>query len=227
MTRFNDNVFRGLILLALFFSLLLKSCAADAQRLTYLGYELAASAPSHRLSSNIPQLQDLKIAYTGLRIGGVMATHWAKYKATAGLHYSNASVPHSFDLLTAGLSAQVYLLRMGKVKRPHSFEPYFTTGLQQAKTNYFGTYALADRATNYSKAKETRQGSTYSTQLTTGAGIEYQLENANRSFIHFFSEINYGLPVYGAASSDRFEQTEIRSTWAINLGINFGIAKRR
>lgn len=227
MTRFNDNIFKGILLFVLFLSLLLKSCTAEAQDQTrYFGYEISGSIQSNKVSSNIPQLQNIRIPYAGMRVGGLIATPSVKYKATVGLHYSSASLPYSFDLLTGSVTAQAYLLRMNGIKRVHTFEPYIIGGFQQNQTKYFGTYVFPDRTRNNSKGNEPLQGSTYSTQLTCGAGIEYQLESESGNFIHFFGETNFGLPVYDAATSRPFSETRTQSAWAINFGINFGIARK-
>jgi hypothetical protein len=227
MTRLNDNIFRGWLLLVLFVALLLKSCAADAQeQVKYLGYEISTSLPFTRLSSNIPQLQGMDISYTGLRVGGIVATHCVKYKATIGLHYSSASLPYSFDLFTGSLNTIVYPLKMTSLKPNHTFEPYLLGGLRQGQTKYFGQYLISDPDRNYSKSKEPLLGSTYSTQLVGGVGIEYQLENENNNFIHFFCELNYGNPIHEAASSQAFVGTRMKSSWTVIFGINFGTAKK-
>jgi hypothetical protein len=227
MTRLNDNIFRGTVLMALFVTLLLKSCAADAQeQVRYVGYEISTNLPFTKLVSDIPQLQTMRIQYTGLRVGGVLVTGGVKYKATIGLHYSSAALPYSFDLFTGSLTTLVYPLKMTSVKRAHTIEPYILGGLRQAQNKYFGTYLSSDRDRNYSKSKEPLLGATYSTQVVGGVGIEYQLENENNNFIHFFSELNYGLPIFEAASCRAFAETRMTSSWAITFGVNFGIVKK-
>jgi hypothetical protein len=224
MNRLTDNALKGIFIVVLFFSLLLHSCQADAQKQPrYVGYEVSMSLPSYRVISNIPQISNMYVSYFGMQVGGIMAIPQVKLKATAGLHYSSANLPYSFDLISGNLSAQVYPLRIKNI-RYHTLEPYIVGGINQSQTKYFGTYMNKDERINYSKGDEELQGRTNSTNIMGGVGLEYQLENENQNFIHFFTEFNYMSPLYNSASS-QFEETKFKSSCAVVFGINFGIIK--
>jgi hypothetical protein len=225
MNRLTDNALKGIFIVVLFFSLLLHSCQANAQtQPRYVGYEVSMSLPSHRVISNIPQISNMYVSYFGMQVGGVMAIPQVKLKATAGLHYSSANLPYSFDLLSGSLSARVYPLRIKNI-RYHTLEPYVVGGIHQYHTKYFGTYLSKDEQINYSRGDEKLLGRTNSTMLMGGVGLEYQLENDSQNFIHFFTEFNYGSAINNSASTYEFENTKFKSSCSIVFGINFGIIK--
>ncbi|MBS1506546.1 MAG: hypothetical protein JSS79_07870 [Bacteroidetes bacterium] len=171
--RMNENGIKGMIILAMFIVLSLKSCMLRAQSFSreaidrkiyqrvrawedsvkkakphqkpvYLGGELSLAFPQSDLKSKISQLNGLRMSYIGTNLAGVMGNAIGKLKAQAGLYYSEPSVPYTMTMLQGGLSASVYPLRL-KNRTYHRFEPYLQAGVSYQQTKYFGTYLLSDQ----------------------------------------------------------------------------------
>ena len=145
--RLKENGIKGRVIVILFLFLLLKSCVVKGNAMTchiqgygyeadryllavsakgnsrkadkhlYLGYELALGRPIDTLNGDLVELNRLRVNSLGVTAGGVVAN-----KFTA-LYHSDASLPDTFHLFIGGLSANVYLLRIGDAKY-HNVEPY-------------------------------------------------------------------------------------------------------
>jgi hypothetical protein len=170
--RMRENGIKGMIILAMFIVLSLKSCMLRAQsssrelidrkiylrvqawedsmknlkphkKSVYLGGELSLAFPQSNLKSKISQLNGLRMSYIGTNLGGVLANAIGKIKANVGMYYSEPSVPYTMNMLQGGVSANVYPLRL-KNRTYHRFEPYVQAGVSYQQTKYFGTYLLSD-----------------------------------------------------------------------------------
>lgn len=171
--RMRENGIKGMIILAMFIVLSLKSCMLRAQssremldrkiylrvqawedsvkkvkphhKPVYLGGELSLAFPQSDLKSKISQLNGLRMSYIGTNLAGVMGNAIGKLKAQVGAYYSEPSVPYTMSMLQGGVSASVYPLRL-KNRTYHRFEPYVQTGISYQQTKYFGTYLLSDQS---------------------------------------------------------------------------------
>lgn len=192
-----------------------------ATKLVYLGYEGSFGYTVHALNSNIPQLNKLRVAYIGGTAGGVMANQRGKLKANIGLYYSDDSTPYTFDLFTGSLSANLYLLRLGRIKY-HTLEPYVKGGASLQQIKFFGTYLNTGAQQNFSTSEEELLGKTVTTQFTVGVGAEYQLESDYGDFIHLFAEVVYGIPGVVRSTREVLDQTYVINPVTICVGISFG-----
>jgi hypothetical protein len=192
----------------------------------YLGYELALGTPAYTLKSDLSEFDRLRVTNLGVVVGGVIATTLGKLTGSAGLYYSDASLPYSFDLFTGGLSANVYLLRLGKA-RYHTVEPYFLGGISQQHIKFYGNYLDRTGTRNNSQSEEPYLGKEVTTQFNLGMGAEYQLENDQGDFIHLFAEVAWGIPVATRSTRRIFDRTHIVNPVTINIGIGFGKIKQR
>ncbi|MGE0590244.1 MAG: hypothetical protein AB7O48_16815 [Cyclobacteriaceae bacterium] len=251
--RLEENSIKGLLIVILFLFLSLKSCVAMGQTMAfpdqeygytedryllsdstiektgnplYLGYELALGRPIYTLKSDLTELNQLRVSNLGVIVGGVVANKFGKLKANAGLFYSDASLPYSFDLFTGGLSANVYLLRIGNQKY-RSVEPYFIASVSQQHISFYGNYLDQIGTHNYSTSEEQFLGRGVTTQYNVGLGAEYQLENGQGDFIHLFAEVAYGVPFATRCNSEIFDRTRIINPVSVNVGISFGKIKQR
>lgn len=251
--RLKDNCIKVGLMVILFLFLSLKSCVAKGETITfyhskygyvanqhlladsagektgkslYLGYELALSRPMYTLKSDLGELNHLRVGSVGAIVGGVLANKIGKLKGNAGLYYSDATLPYSFDLLTATLSANVYLLRIAN-PRYHTMEPYFVGSISQQHVKFYGNYLDQNEISNYSTSEERFLGRAASTQFNVGLGAEYQLENDQGSFAHLFAEVVFGTPVASRCTREDFNRTRITNPVSISVGISFGKIKPR
>jgi hypothetical protein len=251
--RLEENSIKGCVIVILFLFLSLKSCVVKGETLTfhnkeygdatdrylltdsvrkktgkplYLGYELALGTPVYTLKSDLTELNHLRVSNLGVIVGGVAANKFGKLKVNGGLYYSDASLPYSFDLYTVGLSANVYLLRMGNAKY-HTVEPYFVGSITQQHIKFYGNYLDQNSPRNYSTSEEQFLGREVTTQFNVGLGAEYQLENDHGDFIHLFAEVACGVPVATQCTREVFDRTHIINPVSISVGISFGKIKQR
>lgn len=250
--RLQANSIKGWLIVILFLFLSLKSCVIRGQALTldnqeqgytasghvpadstgekganpvYLGYELGVGTATYTLKSDLTQLNNLRVGNLGFIVGGVVANEFGKLKGNAGFYYSDASVPYSFDLFTARLSANVYLLRLGGAQY-HTVEPYFVGSIAQQHIKFYGSYLDQNSTHNYSVSEEQFLGREITTQVNAGFGAEYQLESDQGNFIHLFAEVTYGVPVAKRSTREVFNRTHIINPVAISVGICFGKIKQ-
>lgn len=190
----------------------------------YLGYELGLGVPLLTINSDISKLNGLRIPSLGARVGGVMGSAKGKLKGYGGLYYPDSTVPYDFDLLEVGASASVYVLRLNQTNY-HTLEPYVLTDLNYQVLKYYGSY-LAD-ASEAGKAKnnDALLGSTKSTNVRVGAGVEFQLESDQNKFLHLFAETGMGIQVNTSSKNESFSSTSATNQFWIAVGVNFGIIK--
>ncbi len=251
--RLDENGIKGGLIVILFLFLSLKSCATKAMTFDnqdygcvadrylladsargksiktdkplYLGYELALGKPIYTLNSDLAELNRLRVNNLGVTAGGVVANKFGKLKGKAGLFYSDASLPYTFDLFIGELSANAYLLRFGDAKY-HNVEPYFIGSISQQHVKFYGNYLDQTGTRNYSTSEERFLARGVTTQLNVGLGAEYQLENDQGDFIHLFGEVAFGIPVATRCTREVFDRTHIINPFTISVGISFGKIKQ-
>jgi len=191
-------------------------------RPVYVGFDVSLGAPHYRINSNIEALNNLSVNYFGGMVGGVLANPMGKIKSGIGMYYSGDNVPHTFVLLAANLSVNLYLLRIKEVKY-HTLEPYIFAGVSEMKNKCYGHYLPDPSAKiNYSSSDEPYFGSVMSTHLLAGTGVEYQAENDTKNFIHLYAEISYGNNVRTRATRDALADSAIPNSLWITVGMSFG-----
>ena len=189
-----------------------------------MGYEIALGFPHYKLRSDLARIDGMGIGSFGISAGGTVANPYIKLRGNAGLFYSSANLPCSFDLHTASLLTNIYLLRPAK-GRFHTFEPYALAGVSYQQISFYGNYLDAGATRNYSTTQEQFLGKNRSTQFLAGLGVEFQLENDQQQFIHLFMEAAYGFSLSAHSSRDVFDQTHITQPYTFRLGISFGKIK--
>jgi|GEM_PF-1180557 len=197
-----------------------------ATRLLYVGIEGNFGYTSHTLHSDIPQLNKLRVSYIGGTIGGVLASERGKLKANAGPYYSEGSVPYTFNLLVGNLSANLYLLRIGRI-RYHTVEPYLIGEVSLQQIKFYGSYLNDGTHQNLSISEEEILGKTRTTQFSGGFGAEFQLESDYGDFIHLFAEVLYGVPAVDRSNRKVFNDTHMINPVTIRVGVSLGKIRYR
>jgi hypothetical protein len=190
----------------------------------YFGYSITLATQSFGMKSDISEINDLSVSREGASVGLVVGNNRGSIKSYLGLYYSAASVPYSMDFLEAGISANMYLLRT-KAIRFHTFEPYAVLNIHDLRTTFFGTYLKNDQTSNKSTSKEPMLGRLNCLQLSSGLGVEYQLENDNLDFIHLFAEVRYGTSLLYHTDEHAFDRTKMQNPLTFSFGVSFGKKK--
>jgi len=219
---------RGIMLGLLIILVGAKSCIVKAQSAnsrTYYGYGLSLSIPQQEISSNIPQLNGLKVTFVGCNVGGMIANTIGQLKVNMGMYYSGSSSPYEIDMIRGGVTGNIYLLRLNKIKVAHLFEPYAVLGVSRQTSKFYGNYLSNDPTNSTSSPDQPFLGKVNSMRLNVGAGVEMQLESDHQKFVHMFAEVTYGSPLGSSASNSAFSQTKVMNAVTFNFGVNFGIVK--
>lgn len=188
----------------------------------YVGYHLGLGATVVKMHSDLAALNGLRVPFLGVNVGGVVSNSMGKLRTYAGWYYPDSSVPQDFDLLEAGLSANLYLLRLKKYSY-HTLEPYILADLNFQLTRYYGSYL--PNSEPVIGIDQPLLGNTFNTQVRLGTGLEFQLENVEDRFIHLFAEGGVGIPFYTTSSNSSFANTRSGNQLWLTVGIDFGIVK--
>lgn len=190
----------------------------------YIGAELAGSGRGFNISSNIPQINNLKASFFGGTAGLVLGNCYGKLKANVGSFNSDPSVPYSIDLVQGSASGNLYVLRVANLKA-HALEPYVSVGLSSQQAKFYGSYVPDQPVTISSNTSLPMIGQVTTNRAMLAAGVEYQLESDTNCFIHLFAEAGYGLPLSSSSSNATFNQTTTSASHWISVGVSFGIIK--
>lgn len=231
MTTFRISPKQMLAIIVIILSILaLSPLSAQTKRNTlrpvYTGYELAFGVQHFTLNSNIPQLNQKVVIQQGVTAGIKMSNTRAAIRATAGLYYSDGSFPYSLDILEGGFTGSYYILRTNKRTKYHTIEPYILLSTRYQQATFFGSYLEADHQ-NKSTSNEKKIGSVSWFNSAVGGGFEFQLENKQRQFIHFFLEGKIAVAKQYMSSDEAFTETYIQSPITWTLGMSFGKFRNR
>lgn len=192
----------------------------------YTGYELAFGVQHFSLSSNIPQLDHKLVIQQGATAGIKMSNTRYAIRANVGLYYSDGSFPYSLDILDGGFTGSYYVLRTNKKTTYHTIEPYILLSARYQQATFFGSYLDADHQ-NRSTSNEKKIGTLAWINSAIGCGFEFQLENKQRQFIHFFLEGKVAFTEKYMSADNAFSATYIQHPVTCTLGMSFGKFRSR
>lgn len=192
--------------------------------LTYSGFSLKMVSETFQIDSRVAAIHHASVSQLGGSVAMVRASEKSVFKSFVGLSYSAASSPFSIDVLEAGVSKSLYLLRMNHTSF-HTFEPYIIAELSGQRSSFFGNFLDSDKPRNYSTSKEPLLGRVSFVKAGIGAGVEYQLASLDNKFLHFFAEVRYGASFFYHTTNPVFSQTRALNPVAFSLGVSFGNIK--
>ncbi len=223
--RLEYNTYKGIILLILFLVLSLKSCAVKAQgneRFTYRGITTSFGIRSYKLSSDIPQLNQMRVVSEGGSAGILFGNDFIQTRIhLLGFYYSAGSVPRTVNTFEAeGLVNYYPLVNFGLSNS--RVQPYLVTGIAQDFMRFYGTYLNHPENTpkNNSIVNEPLAGSMRVTRATVGAGVQWNIP-CEVSFVRLFAEARYGIPML-YRPDQAFSHTTIKEFMTVNVGVSFG-----
>ena len=228
-TRIQENIFKGIVILALFTGLTLRSCTVDAQSLKpirYKGLSANFGVRSFSLISDIKELNNMKVTEEGGNIGVVFGNELLRARVqVAGFYYSSANVCRTVNLFETAGVLTLYPLQFGRTKKLN-VEPYLTAGGGYNSIRFFGFYLDKDKPHNYSGEKEPYLGSVNQVMATVGAGLTWKIINEpNFNFAHLNAEVRYATPLSQGSASEAFRNTTTKEHLAVSVGIAFGMYK--
>lgn len=218
---------RGIFCLLFLLVIAAKSCTVRAQsyrlKNNYYGVSLSLGVPQQTLSSDIAQLDGLKVTFMGGSFGGVVGNNFAKVRANVG-YYSGLSLPYEIDMLRGNVSANLYPLRL-RGMTGQLIQPYLTAGVSQQVSYFYGNYLSDQRHMVAGATDQPLLGKVSSTQANFGVGLELQLENKMGRFLHVYAETTYGKPLSSASLYTAFAHTKVSDAMSFSIGMSFGIMR--
>lgn len=238
--RFKVNMIKGAVIILLFLGLNIHSFVAGAQtsvsttaneggyvrertRDVY-GIFKGAGASFHSrifsLKSDIPELDGLTVYQEGGQAGLFVGNRTLRARlGLLGLMYSAMRVPRTINVFEVEGGLNYYFLSASK--RMRFVEPYVTSGLVFDVLRFKGHYLAGEDVIVNNSAPEPYLGSITKFDATVGGGIELGILNAEQ-FVHFFTEVKYGVKLSQSASNQAFENTSVSNQTMVSIGLRFG-----
>ncbi|MBL0745825.1 hypothetical protein [Chryseolinea lacunae] len=186
----------------------------------YFGYEIGVGV-QHQMLHEAMQSKDQMCAISGgLTLGVKLANRRAALRPHVGIYYAGGSGTYSLDVLEAGTTGQLYFLRLGQIKN-HGLEPYALASVFYQRTAFCAAESSTTQ-TNYSVSNESKLGAVRWANGSVGLGVEYQLENDDYQFLHFFLEARYGMPFMVTGSNQDFTKTSANNLINVAFGVALG-----
>jgi hypothetical protein len=219
--------FKSALILFLFLTTGIYSCSVHAQGLMpfkYMGFEGSFGVRSFKISSSIPQLNQMSVIQGGGSLGLTFGNELLRAKIrAAGFYYSESSVPRTVDLFESETIINFYPLQYIRQNK-HALDIYLLAGVSMDNIKFYGHYLTVDKTKiNYSTNSEPYLGKVSQINASAGIGLEYQIP-FEYDFVHLFGEAKYGVPM-SATTSDPFKNTSIKNFSSINLGVSFGLSR--
>ncbi|NJM25875.1 MAG: hypothetical protein HC859_10730 [Bacteroidia bacterium] len=194
-----------------------KSCTVHAQGLPMekrklcWGLEGSLGAKSFSLTSDLTQLDGVRMRQAGGSLGFVVGLSEVQLRPRLGFYYGEAGQTHS-QWIDAGLDLQVYPRQLIR-KQGKRFQPYIVSGLSRGTVKLDGMYSGEQTAPV--------PGKLIVTSLAAGAGFEFRFPQA-MDFICLFSQLKYQVPLNYEASTSALNHTKVMQSMTLNVGISFG-----
>jgi len=230
-TRIADNQLKGIAYLLLFIVLFfiqlnsVKAQVRSASKKSYLGFSTSFGTRSFSLSSDIEKINRSQVNQAGGQVGLVYGNSVVRSRVGLLAYFSSGKeVAGSIDLLVNNASVNFYPLALIQTKLS-KIQPYVNGGLSYDRLKFYGYYFDNDGGpVNYSTSQAPYLGAIKQINATVGAGLEFRIVE-NHTFLHFFSEVRYGLHVSDVSRDSEFVNTTTGNPVRLNLGVMFGSRK--
>lgn len=220
--RLEYNSAKGLFFLVLFTVLMVKSCTAQAQQPLYKGIATNFGIRSFTLTSDIPELNNLRVVQEGGNAGFIIGNDIIRARIHGlGYYYSAAKTSRTVNTIEIEGLGNFYPISAIARNYAGKLNPYIMGGVSQGFLKFHGNY-LNDENTpvNYSSGSEPLLGKMSATVATVGMGLEYRLHFFG-TFVHLFTEARFGKPVM-MKGDDVFSNTAISDRSSVSVGVSFG-----
>lgn len=222
-TRLHLNSLKGILLIALFILLLIKSFGAQAQ--IYKGFVAGFGTRNSTISSTIAQVDQANLVQAGGQIGLMFGNNVLRSKiGLLGYYSSTGAGAGTTDLYESNGAVNFYPLAL-IAKKGSLVEPYITGGVSYDQFKFFGYYINQEPGNlNYSQAEAPYLGKIKQLNATFGMGVEVKLTD-NHNFIHLFGEARYGRNLSSKSDEAAFDRTNIVNQTHVTVGLTFGMAR--
>jgi hypothetical protein len=220
--RIEYNSAKGIFFLILFTVLMIKSCAVQAQQTLYKGIATNFGVRSYTLTSDIPELNNLKVVQEGGNAGFIIGNDIIQARIHGlGYYYSSASTPRTVNTIEVEGLGNFYPVSAINRNYQGRFNPYVMGGVSQGFMKFHGNYLNNENVpVNYSSGSEPLLGKMSATVATMGMGLEYRMHFFG-TFVHLFTEARFGKPVMIKAD-DVFSNTTLSNRTSVSVGVSFG-----
>jgi hypothetical protein len=214
----------------------------------YIGIESSIGNRSFSISSNIPELDNLKVTEEGLNIGLIAGSEAVRGRFRYGMFKSSALVRQEVNLSEAEIGINIFPLYIFNQKSKF-IKPYSIISFDYGTMKFYGNFALpkvepppppshmacpdAPQPPPVDESHEENNtpdeitdenrilGKLTVSRFNLGGGVQIHIPIQNK-YINLFAEAKYCLPMGIKATVLEFEQTKVSRQLAVNVGISFG-----
>jgi hypothetical protein len=198
----------------------------------HTGFDVSFGRKSFLLSSDLTELNQLKVLEEGGSGGVVIGNDIIELKLRQGYYYSASRVAYTVDLVESEANVTINLFSL-LTHHAYQLQPYALFGVARNAMSFYGFYAnkaggeITDppasnsiQKRNYSVSQPPFTGKVIATRATAGLGLSYSIP-MQYSFVKVYSEVNYGYAV--DISSELLKNTTVANQFTMNLGVSFGL----
>jgi hypothetical protein len=212
----------------------------------YFGIETSIASRSFQISSNIPEINNLKVTAKGFSLGMLAGSESFLGKLKYGLFSTALHLEEKIEMVEGEISLNAFPLAILE-KKSKFFKPYTFMSFDHGSLKFYGNYKLplilpaappsahacpdeeeevipvpAESTANEKEPHTERfLGRVMVSRFNLGAGMNIHLPIRNK-FANLFAEVKYGWPIGIKTVSLEFEQTKVSKQVAINVGVSFG-----
>jgi hypothetical protein len=205
---------------------------ATSRKHLHIGFDVAFGTKSFLISSDITELNQLKVLEEGGSGGVVVGNDIIELNLRQGYYYSAARVAYTVDLVEseADIAINIFGLIM---RQAYKVQPYALLGIERNSMGFYGFYASKPdseitaaaagnsmKKRNYSTSQTPVAGKVVAIRAAVGLGFSYTIP-IQYSFVKLYSEVNYGYPVH--ISSEQLKNTTVSNQVTMNVGVSFGV----
>src|SRR5690606_34553959 len=137
--RIEYNSAKGIFFLILFTVLMIKSCAVQAQQTLYKGIATNFGVRSYTLTSDIPELNNLKVVQEGGNAGFIIGNDIIQARIHGlGYYYSSASTPRTVNTIEVEGLGNFYPVSAINRNYQGRLNPYVMGGVSQGFMKFHG-----------------------------------------------------------------------------------------
>jgi hypothetical protein len=218
----------------------------------YFGIESNMASRSFQITSNIPEINNLKVTAKGFSLGILAGSEAFLGKLKYGLFSTAVQLQEKIEVVEGEISLNAFPLAILE-KKSKFFKPYAFMSFDHGSLKFYGNYKLPlilpaappsahacpdaeeeeeeevipvpaeSTANEKDPHKERFLGRVMVSRFNLGAGMNIHLPVRNK-FANLFAEVKYGWPVGIKTVSLEFEKTKVSKQVAINVGVSFGFS---
>lgn len=192
----------------------------------YSGLQISYGTRAFSNTSNIKELNGLKTIKDGGSLQYIFGTDIVKLPIGFGLYKTGIQETKTIGIVEFEMAVNVSLLKLANINTGR-FNVYSVTGANINSYSFLGGYIPeSDRRVNRKTSGniEPLIGRVNTVNMNVGLGFEYKIID-DFNFLHIFAEYKRNIQVNEYSNDVVLQQTHVKSTSMVNVGLKVGIVK--